>query len=388
MARGRAADDAAADRDGPHEGWSTAATEISTAILEGAALAKVLRLIADAARRLVGGDYALIATPAVGSASLLVRVVSGGGAGALRGMPIPGESSLAGAAMTAGNGLVIGDAQADPRAYGAKVGALRIGPLIVMPLSARGHAFGILEVSRVRGRQPFEAGDLERVAAFAGQASIALEYARAQRELRRLAVMDDRERIARELHDGAIQSLFAVGMELQATALRASNEKVKSRLQESVDRIDAVIRDLRGYIFGLRPNILEDRTLEQSLEQLGVEFEERSGVLVVSEIDARVAKAMEPIAGEVVQIAREAISNVGRHSGATTCRLSLRRAEGGALLEIADDGTGFDPSTVGPGQGLRDMRERAAALGGSVEIVAAASKGTDVRVSLPVPEAV
>ncbi|MDE3192095.1 MAG: GAF domain-containing sensor histidine kinase [Chloroflexota bacterium] len=276
----------------------------------------------------------------------------------------------------------------DLRVYGAKVGALRFGPLVVMPLSARGHAFGILEVSRVRGRQPFEEGDLERVAAFAGQASIALEYARAQRELRRLAVMDDRERIARELHDGAIQSLFAVGMELQATALRASNEKVKSRLQESVDRIDAVIRDLRGYIFGLRPNILEDRTLEQSLEQLGVEFEERSGVLVVSEIDARVAKAMEPIAGEVVQIAREAISNVGRHSGATTCRLSLRRAEGRALLEIADDGTGFDPSTVGPGQGLRDMRERAAALGGSVEIVAAASKGTDVRVSLPVPEAV
>ncbi len=376
---------AAADRGNVHENWYDAATEISGAILEGVALSRVLRLVADAARQLVGGDFALIATPAVDSASLLVRAASGDGTSALRGMSIPAESSLAGSAIASGNGAVIGDAAADPRAYARKVEVMGIGPLIVTPLAARGHAFGILEVSRRRGGDTFEREDLERVAAFAGQASIALEYARAQRELRRLAVMDDRERIARELHDGAIQSLFAVGMDLQATALRAPDQTVKVRLQESVDRIDVVIRDLRNYIFGLRPNILEERTLEQSLEQLSIEFEERSGIATVSEIDSRVAQQIGSVAGDLVQIAREALSNVGRHSNATTCRIALQWTNGEAVLEIADDGVGFEPSKVaGSGQGLRDIRERTSSLGGDVEIVSTPGAGTEVRIRVPV----
>ena len=121
--------------------------------------------------------------------------------------------------------------------------------------------------------RPLSAGrDLRR----AGRRG-ALEYARLQGELQRLALLEDRERIAKELHDGAIQALFAVGMGLQGSALLAGRDELRGRLQDAVEELDRVIRDLRNYIFGLRPGILADRQLDQALQRLVEEFGERTG---------------------------------------------------------------------------------------------------------------
>ena len=157
-------------------------------------------------------------------------------------------------------------------------------------------------------------------------------------------MLEDRERIAKELHDGAIQALFAVGMGLQGSALLAGDDDLRGRIQHAVEELDRVIRDLRNYIFGLRPGILADRQLDQALQGLVEEFGQRTGVVAVAEIDPAVAAELSGQAGDVVQLAREALSNVSRHAQAATCRVSLYRDQDGAVLEVDDDGRGFDPA--------------------------------------------
>jgi signal transduction histidine kinase len=194
------------------------------------------------------------------------------------------------------------------------------------------------------------------------------------------------ERVAKELHDGAIQSLFAVGMGLQGSALLASDSELRDRIQNAVEELDRVIRDLRNYIFGLRPGILADRQLDQAIQGLVEEFQRRTGVVAIAQVDPGVAAELAGRAGDVVQLAREALSNVSRHAQAVTCRVSLYRDEQGGVLEIDDDGRGFDPAAAtgtGTGQGLRNLRERAEGLGGRAEIHSTPGEGTRIRVTLP-----
>lgn len=199
------------------------------------------------------------------------------------------------------------------------------------------------------------------------------------------AVRRDRERISQELHDGAIQVLFAVGLELQADAEATVDRRLAPRLMRTADRIDEVIRDLRAYIVGLRPAIVADRTLDQALHQLALELERTGGVTTVVDIDGQVAVALEPHAADLAQIAREALSNVRRHSGASTCRVRLSGENGTAIFEVEDDGAGLDPAaTRAGGQGLRNMRDRASALGGTLD-VRSADPGALLRVMLPLP---
>ena len=201
----------------------------------------------------------------------------------------------------------------------------------------------------------------------------------------RLGLLDERERIAKELHDGVIQGLYAVGMTLQATHARAEDaDAVRTRLDGAIESIDAAIRDLRNYIFGLRPGILADRQLDSALRELGREFEERSGVVTVVDVDPAMAAQFASASSQLIQIAREGLSNVGRHAQASTCRLSLTRRGDQAVLEIDDDGRGFDPEKVrDAGQGLRNMRERASAMGGEVSVESSPAQGTTVEVRLP-----
>ena len=213
----------------------------------------------------------------------------------------------------------------------------------------------------------------------------ATERKEAQARLHRLAVLEDRERIAKELHDGVIQALFAVGMNLQATEAKAGDpEAVRVRLSGAVDSIDMAIRDLRNYIFGLRPGILADRQLDQALRQLVEEFQEKSGVVTVVEIDERVAAQFGNAATQLVQVVREALSNVARHAQATTCRVRLVQQDDTGLLEIDDDGRGFKPGRGSSrGQGLPNMRERVEAIGGTFSVESSPAEGTTVRVRLP-----
>ena len=180
-----------------------------------------------------------------------------------------------------------------------------------------------------------------------------------------------------------IQALFAVGMGLQGTAAMANDPEIARRIENATEEVDRAIRDLRNYIFGLRPGILADRQLDQALQQLALEFQERTDVLTIVDVDESVAAELASRAADVVQLVREGLSNVGRHAQATSCRITLRRSNGGAELEIDDDGLGFDPSSPSSGMGMPNLRERVTSLGGELTILSVAGEGTTIRAQLP-----
>jgi len=339
-------------------------------------------LVARHARELVGADLATLAIPAA-EGELVVEAADGLGADELRGAVFPVEGSVTGEVIRTGKAMVLADASTDARTSQPIMGG-GIGRAAFVPLAVRGRTFGTLMVGNASGGPPLRDTAVQLLETFAEQAAVALEYARLQRELHRLAVLEDRERIAKELHDGAIQALFAVGMGLQGSAMLAGDTELRRRIENAVEELDRVIRDLRNYIFGLRPGILADRQLDQALQRLVEELQQRSGVVAVAEIDPAAAAELTGKAADLIQLAREALSNVSRHAGAATCRVSLYPTEDGTVLEVDDDGRGFDPArTSGGGQGLRNLRERAEALGGRAEIVSAPGEGTRVRVTIP-----
>jgi len=294
----------------------------------------------------------------------------------------PHGRGILGALIETGKPLRLPDISADPRSVGFPPNHPRMASFLGAPIVVRGEVFGDIYLTEKRGATQFEARDERDVLVLAAQAGIAIENARLYQEVNRLAVLEDRERIAKELHDGVIQALFAVGMGLQGTAMMSGEEELAGRIETAVDEIDRVIRDLRNYIFGLRPGILADRQLDEALRHLGEEFQQRSGVVTVVDVDPGVASELTGVATDVLQLTREALSNVGRHAEALTCRVSIYRRNDKAVIEVDDDGKGFDPETIRRGDGLANMESRTRELGGNVSIESAPGKGTMIRVAL------
>jgi two-component system, NarL family, sensor histidine kinase DevS len=304
--------------------------------------------------------------------------------------PPPTGHGVLGLLISEGRPLRLTEIGAHPRSVGFPPHHPPMRSLLGAPVLARGKIFGNIYVTEKQGAHEFSADDERALQVLATQAGVAVENARlseemvrAQDEVRRLEVLDERERIAKELHDGVIQSLFSVGMSLQGAAQLALDEGITVRIEGAVEDIDRAIRDLRNYIFGLRPGILADRQLDQALRELGADFEQRSGVVTVVDVDPGIASELASVASDIVQVTREALSNVGRHAEATTCRVSLRRGAEGAILIVDDDGHGFDPGTVREGLGMGNLRERVISLGGSLEVQSSGEEGTTVRALLP-----
>ncbi len=362
--------------------WLAATAEIASAILSRSHPEEALQLVTSRARELVKADLAWVVTPEPGGI-LRVAFADGARAESILGMAVPLEGSISGEVVRTGHAVVVTDPRQDERAFLPMVEAGNTGPAVILPLTAHGRAFGTLAAAHEPGEGFFDDDQVRLLESFADQAALALEYGRAQREAERLVVLEDRERIAKELHDGVIQALFAVGMGLQGTALMSGDDELSTRIEGAVGELDRVIRDLRNYIFGLRPGILADRQLDKALRALVEEFQSRSGVVTIIELDESVASEISPMAADIVQLTREALSNVGRHASATTCRVSLSQRDGTAVLVIDDDGSGFDPDTVRRGDGLTNLEERAEALGGKAFIESAPTQGTTVRIELP-----
>ena len=368
------------------EQWLEAVREIGSAILAGQDLGAVLKTVAHDARILARAATSTIVVPSLdgdNETGLTVTIADGAYADELSGLRVPMEGSLSGDVMRTRQPTVLMDASSDPRTYQPMVRLGHMGPMVLVPLTVQARAIGTLAVANPVGGAAFEEQEVRLVETFANQASVALEYARAQRDLQRMAVLDDRERIARELHDGVIQSLFAVGMGLQAAAQRSGDREIESRVESAVSEIDRAIRDLRNYIFGLRPGLLADRQLRQALDDLISDFSEKSGVTTVPDIDDGLASELAPRSADLVQLTREALSNVGRHAQAATCRVSLFREGGDGVLQIEDDGQGFDSEAPQSGQGMLNLRERVRAMGGQFQIQSVKGEGTTVRISLP-----
>jgi len=357
--------------------------DITERVLAGGTEAALLESIADHARALADADAATVVTGSDVPGELVVSAAAGAYASDLLGQTVPADGSISGAVMDSGVGMIFEDVSQDSRAYQPIIRLGRNGPAFFVPLRVPGGVAGTLMVANLKGGKHFPEETRRLVASLADAASVALDYDRVQSEVRRLGLLEERERIAKELHDGIIQSLFAVGMGLQGTALMAGNQEVTDRIERAVEHLDGVIRDLRNYIFGLRPGILADRQLEQALHSLAEEMRTRSGEQVEVLVDAAVAARLSPHSSDIVQMTREALSNVARHAGARKAKVRLERDGSGAALVIEDDGVGFEVDGDSAGSGLKNMRARAAGLGGTMRVESATGRGTTLRISFP-----
>ncbi|MFI5282942.1 MAG: GAF domain-containing protein [Candidatus Dormibacterales bacterium] len=366
------------------ERWLNSLQDITNQIMAGTAPSALRQTIAEHAQALVGADAATIVTNSETPGELIVTAAAGAQSSELLGETLPSEGSISGAVMREGKPLRLDDVSSDPRAFQPIVRLGRHGAGFFVPLREPGGTTGTLMVANLKGRPGFDQRQCHLIETFAEQASLVIEYNRAQGELQKMGLMEDRERIAKELHDGIIQSLFAVGMGLQGTAMAAGEGETARRIEGAVEELDHVIRDLRNYIFGLRPGILADRQLDQALRELAEQIRSRSDARVEVDIDASLAAALSVRSADIVQFTREALSNAVRHAQPGLIALSLSRDGRHATLTVEDNGRGFDTNGGSPGLGLANMRQRAESLGGRLDVTSKPGRGTRLRVTFPV----
>jgi signal transduction histidine kinase len=251
-----------------------------------------------------------------------------------------------------------------------------------VPVSLGDEIFGNLYLTHKAGG--FSREDEEAVEGLAVVAGAAINTARLQRRLRRLAVVEDRERIARDLHDAIIQDLFAVGLSLQAQSQKVVVPEVSRVIAETVERLDEAIAALRRFIFDLQPPIWSQRDLRseatEMVSQLSAPYAVSTELSFEGKLDALDAGAVD----DALQLVSEALSNALRHAGADLVRVEIRRDRDELLLSIADEGRGFDPALPTEGMGLENIARRAERAGGEATVVSTPGAGTTVRIRLPI----
>lgn len=252
-----------------------------------------------------------------------------------------------------------------------------------VPVRVGERVFGNLYLAEKPGG--FTADDETTAELLAVTAGAAVATLRLQERLRRVALQEDRERIARDLHDSIIQDLFAIGLSLQTAMghIEHDTETVQSRMSDAVDRLDDTISSLRRYIFDLRPPVWARLSLSTELRRLVTELSEPYGVEVGVDVDCPPDTPEPPLRDHVVAVVKESVSNALRHSQARTIDVRVVCDGARMLINVADDGVGFDPGTEHGGLGLRNLTRRVAALGGEYVLDTAPGKGTIVTVWLP-----
>lgn len=368
------------------ERWLAATAEINAMLLGETDRHIALAAVAERAREIAQADFAsvsLLRSPD----ELEVEVLVGRGLdpdATDRRVPVTG--SIAGMVVTSGEPVVVEDLAEDPRSLLTALGdhAGEVGPIVLVPLRTRGGVVGVLSLAWTPANEgAFHALDVELPSRFAEQAGVALEVARARRDQEKLLLLEDRDRIGRDLHDLVIQRLFAVGLTLENTARMVERPEAAERISRAVDDIDATIRDIRQTIFELSRR-QESTDLRTRVAEAVARSAEVLGFRPDLRIDGPLATTVEPRTGaHLLAVLGEALSNVSRHAGAGAVDVEVRVAED-LVLVVTDDGSGL-PKELGRVGGLQNMRERAEQLGGRFVV---SSSGAGTRVEWQVPRAV
>ena len=261
-----------------------------------------------------------------------------------------------------------------------------VGPVLAVALIAPERTIGTLSLSRYRGRAPFDPSDLELVESFAGQAALALAFGEAHELHERMALNDDRERIARDLHDLGIQRGFAAGLTLQATASMLEPGLIQDRVTKAVDELDDTIAELRTTIFALQQTNSRSSNLRLQITELVQRSAEQLGFTPRLRIAGEIGTRVGPEAADhLLAVLRESIANVARHAGAT--RLNITIEVGVELrLQVDDDGRGL-PEKLGRRSGLKNIEERATELGGMSVLERSELGGTRLSWTVPLDTA-
>ncbi|MFE3743163.1 GAF domain-containing sensor histidine kinase [Streptomyces sp. NPDC059134] len=349
------------------ERWIDGSVAVTTALLSGGSIGDALTVVAEQARRLSGSAMASVMLRTPGG-ELEIVAVSADHPRVTTGYLIPAESPAA-AALLAGEDVLVEDARTDPRVI-TEMASL-YGPIMLLPLRTDGRVLGALVMPRERGARAF--GDRERTLAgqFASQAALALMMAGAQHDRERLAVLEDRDRIARDLHDLVIQRLHATGMMLESAQRGTVAPEVHQGIDKAVEALDVTIQEIRAAIFALQqgpaeaPSGVRTRVLRE-INMAAVPLGFTPTYRFVGPVDAAVG---EPYGKNLIAALREALSNAFRHAHASRIEVVVdatgRLADGrrAVRLTVADDGVGIPAG--GRRSGLRNLRRRAESLGGS-----------------------
>lgn len=349
--------------------WLRANAEITHSFLSGSPRLEVLELIARRAREITGAALADVSVPVAGTDDLVVELATGADDDTRRGLVVPVEGTLSGGAYRAGAPVTTAGLAQDDRYTAGPRRFDGLGPAVAVPLgTAAKDTRGVLLLARQQGEAVFTAGELEPLLAFAGQAALALELAERRSDAEQLALLEDRDRIARDLHDLAIQRLFATGMTLQSAARLVRHEGAAERVSRAVGDLDETIKIIRSTIFGLRAREEETgpslraraaRTVGETAATLG--FPPRLSMEGLLDTDVP-----PQVADHVMAALTEALSNAARHAHATRVEVALQATSDEVVLTVTDDGRGIPAD--GRRSGLGNLEERARDVGGTLSI--------------------
>jgi signal transduction histidine kinase len=367
------------------ERWLTASAEVTNSLLSGRSQTEVLHLVVDRAREIAGADLVAIALPTADQAQLSVVLAAGEGADRHQGLVLPVEGSFMGAAVRSHEAITSIDIQKDPRITAGPPRWEGLGPATAVRMgTVEGGVRGVLLLARVAGGPAFTTDDSAALLGFAGQAALGLELAERRLDSEQVALLEDRDRIARDLHDLAIQRLFATGMTLQSAERFIDHPQAAERVQRAVDDLDATVKIIRSTIFGLRARDTgpDGRSLrarivgavEQAAPVLGFTPSLRMEGLLDTEVSTGLAEHLLAVLGE-------ALTNTARHARATSCDVRVSATGKELALVVSDDGVGIP----GGGQrgGLANLAERALQCGGEFTAEPGESGGTCLSWRVP-----
>lgn len=368
--------------------WLQASSELTIALLSGVSPAEVLGDLTKQALELSGADLVTLALPDDDGRRLTLEYAAGEGADDARGLVFPAQESLSGKVLASGQPVTVENFATDPRiAEVTKLPMGHLGPAALFPLGTPGNVRGVLTVGRTQGKLPLQQGAASVVAAFAVQAAVALELADRRADAEQLSVFEDRDRIARDLHDLVIQRLYATGMSLEGM-MPIARPQVADRIRNAVDAMDDTIRDIRGTIFALQSRVRPSTPrLRADIVALTDEMTEMLGfapaVRLGSGLDTR---ASAELSEQVLAVLREALSNTARHAAATRVDVTVDTDAAGLLtVLVRDNGRGIQDT--GRRSGLANMADRAAKLGGQLRVSPAEGGGTELEWRVPLPSA-
>jgi signal transduction histidine kinase len=360
-----------------------ALSEAVRAVTAEFSLDRILRRMAEIAAHLVRAKYAALGVPdgRGGLAQFLTYGMTDEQVARME--HYPRGLGLIGALMTRTEPLRVDDMSKDTRSAGFCAHHPRMTSFLGVPIISKGKHLGNLYLCDRLDGQPFTEDDERMISLLAANAAIAIENARLSDQLRKLAVIEERDRISMELHDGIIQSIYAIGIKLELTRLTIHSVELEKQIKAVNEDLNRVIEDLRRYIRNLRAGVEFSVSLREQLEEILERFRQVSPARIVMDVSRSFTQLTEARLHALIQITREALSNIVRHSNATEVYLDLHETATHINLVISDNGNGFDVEAVSPGIGLHNIRQRTKHLGGTVEIVSQPGRGATITVSLP-----